>query len=484
VLAPAAMCDIVVTYSPVAVGAHAAELRIISNAVPSPLAIPLTGNALPVPVPAMQLSSTRIVFDPTLVDTVSAPRTVTVTNAGTAPMQVSSIVTAGDFGYSGCGSPSTILPGESCELSITFKPLGGGALEGSIQIVSDAPGSPHSIALSGTGIAERTPAIKLRPAALNFATLPVGTEVEAAMRLTNVGNKALAISAISSVGAMFRQANDCPASLAPEAFCDIRVTYAPTSVGAHSGQVRIESNAAPGRHVAALSGAAVPVPPPFMDVDTSMDFGQQLTESVTRARLAISNTGGQPLVISQMRLVGSPDFGIEGSCSAIEPRSTCSVTVLFAPTVAGTSSGRIEILSNHPDGMVAVTLAGQGIARPRADIELSIEGLGFGNQVVGSLSDTRAIGVTNVGNAPLHFLGYDLPLDFSLDSRGCPAQLLPEESCELLVTFKPVVPGPRRGHLTISSDAIGGPRTVSLSGTGCRFFTMGAARNPQRLCAP
>lgn len=484
VLSPAATCNVVVTYAPTAVGAHSAALRITSNAVPSPLAIPLSGTALPVPVPAMQLSATSVVFDATFLNMVSSPIMVRVTNAGTGPMHISSIATSGDFGYSGCGFPSTILPGDFCLLSITFKPLSEGHLTGSIQIASDAPASPHAIALSGTVVVVLNPAISLAPAALDFGTLRIGSDEVSVMRLTNVGNMALTISAISSAGAMFSQTNNCPASLAAAAFCDIEVTYAPTSVGAHSGQVRIVSNATPSEHIAALSGTGIPVPPAFMVVDTFVDFGQQLTGSVTRAGLAISNTGGRPLVISQMQLFGAPEFGIEGNCAVIEPKENCSVMVLFAPTVAGALAGRIEIVSNHSGGMVTVDLVGLGIARPRADLELSIEGLGFGNQVVGSVSDTRPVGVTNVGNAPLQFLGFDLPLDFSVDSRQCPAQLLPEQSCELFVTFKPVVPGPRGGQLTINSNAIGGPHSVSLTGTGCRFFTMGAARNPARLCSP
>jgi hypothetical protein len=486
-LAVESSCTITVTYAPTEVGSHSGQLNVLSNTEANSLVLALsaTATSISLPVaPAMQLSSSRLAFNLTFLNMVSGPRTVTVTNAGTGPMQISSITTIGDFGYSGCGFPSIIAPGASCMLSITFRPLSGGPLEGSIRIVSDAPGSPHSIALSGTGALVLNPAVSLAPAALDFGTLRVGSDAVSVMRLTNVGNMALTISAISSAGSMFSQTNDCPASLAVAAFCDIEVTYAPTSAGAHSGQVRIVSNATPSEHIAALSGTGIPVPPAFMVVDRLMDFGQQLTESVTRAALAISNTGGKPLVISQMRLFGTPEFGIEGNCAVIEPKDTCSMIVLFAPTAEGVLGGRIEIVSNHFGGMVTVDLVGQGIARPRADLELLVEGLGFGNQVVGSVSDTRPVGVTNVGTLPLQFLGFDLPLDFNVDSRQCPVQLMPGQSCELLVTFKPIVPGPRAGHLSIISNAIGAPHSVSLTGTGCRFFSMRAARDPQRLCAP
>lgn len=487
-LPPGEGCDIWVAFAPSAVGPHSGEIRITSNAVPSLLVIPLSGSALPeptpTPTPAMQLSAGRITFGLTFVGTVSSPSIVTVTNAGTGPMHIASIESTGDFGYSGCGFPSTLMPGESCVFSITFRPLSEGLLEGAIRLLSDAPGSPHAILLSGAGALVLNPVISVTPAALDFGTLRVGSDETARMRLANVGNMALAISGITAAGAGFTQSNTCPASLAAGAFCDIAVTYAPTAVGTHSGQIRIDSNATPDRYVAALSGTAVPVPPPFMVVASTLDFGQQLTESVTRVTLEIKNSGGSPLIITRTQISGASVFGVDGSCGPIEPKGSCFLTMLFAPATAGVFAARLEIASNHSAGVVRVELLGQGIARPRADLQLAVEGLGFGNQVVGSVSDERSVGLTNVGTLPLQFLGFIVPLDFLIDSSGCPAQLQPQQSCEIRVSFKPVVPGPRGGQLTISSNAVGAPHSISLTGTGCRFFTMGAARNPQRLCAP
>lgn len=484
VLASGATCDIEVTYAPTAAGTHSAELRVTSNAVPSPLAIPLSGSAMAGTGPALALSGDRLEFGPGFVNLVSSPGRVTVTNAGTGPLHIASIASEGDFGYSGCGFPATLLPGESCALWVTFRPLAEGSAEGRIQVFSDAPGSPHRIDLSGTGILALSPQVELTPPAHDFGTLRVGDEDVAPMRLANVGNMPLAISAITTTGASFSQANSCPASLAPGAACDIEVTYAPSTSGAHSGQLRIDSNATPARHVAALSGTATPLPPPFLVVDRAVDFGQQLTRSTARATLEIRNSGGLPLVITGMQFFGAPVFGVEGRCPAIAPRGRCSLTVTFAPTGAGVFAGRMEIASNHARGVVVVELVGQGVRGPYPDLELSVAGLGFGNQVIGSLGDGRSVGLANVGSVPLQFLGFDASVDFLVDSSRCPAQLQPDESCEVRVTFKPVAPGPRAGELTIRSNAHGAPHAVSLTGTGCRFFTMRAARSGQALCGP
>jgi hypothetical protein len=484
VLAVGATCEIEATYAPTAAGSHAGELRIASNAAPGLLVMPLSGSALAETAPALVLSGDRLAFGQSFVNVVSSPRTITVTNAGTGPMHIASIASEGDFGYSGCGFPSTLLPGASCALSITFRPLSEGPAVGRMQVFSDAPGSPHSIELSGTGILILNPQIDLTPSAHDFGNLRVGEDDAVAMRLTSVGNMALTISAISTAGASFTQANSCPALLAPGAFCDIEVTYAPSATGAHSGQLRIDSNATPARHVAALSGTATPVPPAFMVVDRVLDFGQQLTKAVARAPLEIRNSGGLPLVITGMRFFGASVFGIEGDCGAIAPMGRCSLTVLFAPTAAGAFAGRMEIASNHSRGVVVVELAGQGIKGPYPDLELSVEGLGFGNQMIGSIGDERSVGLANAGTVPLQFQGFDASVDFLVDSSRCPAQLQPDQSCEVRVTFKPVAPGPRGGALTITSNAIGAPHSVSLTGTGCRFFTMRAARSGQRLCAP
>jgi hypothetical protein len=86
----------------------------------------------------------------------SAAKNVTLTNAGTAPLNIGTITVTGanasDFGSTGCAGAS-MPAGASCSISVTFTPGGVGARAAGLQISNNAPGSPHTVALTGNGVA-------------------------------------------------------------------------------------------------------------------------------------------------------------------------------------------------------------------------------------------------------------------------------------------------------------------------------------------
>src|SRR3989442_1664013 len=100
------------------------------------------------------------------VGTTSAGQNVTLTNNDAAPLNLTSITITGaqaaDFAFAagntcptGAGS---VAPGASCTISISFTPAATGARAATVTITDDAPGSPHSVLLAGTGI---VPAVHL-----------------------------------------------------------------------------------------------------------------------------------------------------------------------------------------------------------------------------------------------------------------------------------------------------------------------------------
>jgi hypothetical protein len=102
----------------------------------------------------VSLSSTSINFGNVPTGMTSNPQPVTLTNVGTAPLTISAIaVSAGNVGdfsqTNNCGVP--LPPNGSCTINVTFAPLTTGARSATLTITDNAPGSPHTIALSGTG---------------------------------------------------------------------------------------------------------------------------------------------------------------------------------------------------------------------------------------------------------------------------------------------------------------------------------------------
>ena len=88
-----------------------------------------------------------------------------MSNPGSAALSITSIAiigtNSGDFAQTNtCGS--SVAAGGSCTISVTFTPAAAGARSAAVSITDSATGSPHSIALSGTGLQAGAPSFYLR----------------------------------------------------------------------------------------------------------------------------------------------------------------------------------------------------------------------------------------------------------------------------------------------------------------------------------
>jgi sugar lactone lactonase YvrE len=106
--------------------------------------------------PFAALSPTALSFASQLMGKMSAAQTVTVTNTGLVPLSISNISIGGtnadDYAQtSSCGGP--LKPGENCAINVTFTPTEAGMRMATLAITDTGFGSPHSVALSGTGTA-------------------------------------------------------------------------------------------------------------------------------------------------------------------------------------------------------------------------------------------------------------------------------------------------------------------------------------------
>jgi hypothetical protein len=109
-----------------------------------------TASASSAGTPAIALTPSSVSFGAQPVQTTSAPRTVSVTNSGTAALTIGGILASGDFGQTN-NCPSSLSGGAGCSIVLTFTPTTAGARAGTLTITDNAAGSPHSVAISGTG---------------------------------------------------------------------------------------------------------------------------------------------------------------------------------------------------------------------------------------------------------------------------------------------------------------------------------------------
>ena len=107
------------------------------------------GGSTGPPAPALSASPSSLSFGSTAVGATSA-QTVTVSNPGSAAVSMSSVGVTGPFSETNnCGT--SLAAGASCTVSVTFAPTAAGSATGTLSVNSSAPGSPLTVALSGTG---------------------------------------------------------------------------------------------------------------------------------------------------------------------------------------------------------------------------------------------------------------------------------------------------------------------------------------------
>jgi hypothetical protein len=154
-LAPGASCAINVTFTPSQFGPRSAALTITDDTAGSPQSVSLSGVGLTA-VPNATLSVSSVTFATQLVGTTSPAMSVTLSNYGTAILNVVHIAVTGSFAETDNCVPS-LASGATCTISVTFTAGATGGTTGMLSISDDAPGSPQNVLLSGTGSTNTQP---------------------------------------------------------------------------------------------------------------------------------------------------------------------------------------------------------------------------------------------------------------------------------------------------------------------------------------
>ena len=92
----------------------------------------------------------------------------------------------------------------------------------------------------------------------------------------------------------------------------------------------------------------------------------------------------------------------------------------------------------------------------------------FGRRTIGT-TRTQAVKLTNNGPGVVTFGPFPVLATtgpFTAAMGTCGTTLAVGRSCNLSVSFTPTVVGPVTGTLKVTSNAVGSPLTVSLTGTG------------------
>jgi len=200
---------------------------------------------------SVTLSPTSLSFGNEAVNKTSAAKTVTLKNTGTITLTINNVAASAGFTISTNTCGVTLAAHKTCKVSVTFTPTQLGVVTGTLSLTDNASGSPQTVALSGTGIADAT----LAPASTTYAKQKVGTTSAAkTFTLTNDQSVALTNIAISTTGDFAVSATTCGTSLAGKGKCTVSVEFTPKATGTRTGQLSVSDSASGSPQTSNLKG--------------------------------------------------------------------------------------------------------------------------------------------------------------------------------------------------------------------------------------
>jgi hypothetical protein len=463
-LAGQSSCNVAVRWAPTVAGTlSSATVTVTDNAAGSPRAITLTGTSAAAPVAS--LSATTVPFASVIVGNPST-MAVQLHNTGNAVMALTSVVTTG-AGFSSttdCNTSTGLAIDATCTTNVTFAPTGDAGYAGTLTFTDSASGSPHAVALSGTGLA--SVASLTADSSASFGNVAVGQSATRAFTLSNLGHVAMTLASVAATGStdLAVTANNCGSTLAAAATCAISVRWTPLAVGALSGAALVVTDSADGSpHSLALSGSATGAPIATLST-SAVGFGPVTAGTTAALAVRLTNDGNISLHLSGDPAVSGAGFSAEHNCTTLAPGAYCTVNVTFTPTDDVGYSGNLQFADDASGSPQTVTLSGTGLA-PVTTLT-AVAGTSFGTTDVGDTSMLQFT-LANTGHAAANIsavtpAGSGVAID---SATTCGTTLAAANSCIIWAKWTPSAAGVlTSAYVRVTDNATGSPHSLSLSG--------------------
>ncbi len=326
----------------------------------SPIAAPLSGNALGFPSTIIgQKSTLNATLTANVAETVTA---ITATGAGFS------------VGTTTPALPATLAAGTTITVPVTFTPTGKPGLYSGTLSASTSVGIAN-FSMSGTA-QSASASINVDPPTFSFGGVAIGGgSASTNVTFSNTGAQSLTVNSVTSPAAPF-SVSGAPASgatIAPNASVTVTITFAPTTVGAFTDNLTLNTSAGPS--VVQLSGNGGQ-PPKLQISPMNTELGNVSVGATAVTTFTITNAGGVDLTITKSKPpasgVGFSAYTTLAEGTTIGAGKSVTETVLFQPKSTGVISDAWIINSNDPTGQLQqVNFAGTAVAAvPAANIPL------------------------------------------------------------------------------------------------------------------
>jgi len=360
-------CSVSVSFTPPLIGPETATLTVTATgAIGSPTTITLQGTGASDGVPSFNPNS-DVDFGSVLEGS-SNQQTVMLTNTGTGPLAISSVVMtqgAPDFTQTN-NCPASLAVNVSCNIVVTYNANVLGYDSGTLTLTDDSPTSPETVSIFGNGA---LPIAQLSSTSWNYGSWAVGsTSFLQNFFMTDNGGFPLTFSRIAitgpNAGDFQITANTCGASVAAYNNCGVTVVFVPSVYGPESASLTFTDNSnnlAGSMQAVTLTGTGVNV---AQLSAASLNFGNQVTNVASGPRTeTLTNYGSSALAITNIAATGP--FTQTNNCgSSLAAKASCKITINFTPPALGSQTGSLSVTYTGPNSPQTLTLGGTGISPP------------------------------------------------------------------------------------------------------------------------
>jgi len=445
-------------------------------------------------------------------DTIDHTFTITNTGALTARFMTDSGLLAAPFSYKGDVYPGTggtctaeLSASATCTIVLTFTATTPGLAIGAWGLGFVTGGAAGAVGLSLNGSSGTADITITNPTGYTYANTVSGNTTDRTFTLTNVGDyDATALQDLGELASPFNYATGaypgggtCGATLAPAASCTIIIRFTPVANLYGTMTDTLELSYFDGELTQSIEVPLTGLAQSAllqMTMGTTYDLGLVAKGTTTDYTMTIENIGNYsatsisitdnlaspPATTTPIRYKGNTYPGTGGNCgTTILAGASCTVVMQYVPPNSGGTA-----VANHSDTTNIRYVPGAGVTTVNLLLTVSGRaGLGTltfssgaaGTRVNGS-SYAMTITVTNGGSysstsiavdtlmaAPFTFTGGSYPGT----SGTCGSELSPGGSCQLRLTFNPVLVGVYAESLILgySTGLAASTATLSLTGT-------------------
>lgn len=281
--------------------------------------------------PQIAVTPSSLAFGAVNVNTTSPAQAITLTNTGTAPLNVTALATSSlRYVASPSGTLPPIAPGHSATVQVTFTPTAVQAYPAALTMTTNDPSHPTvTIPMTGSG---GQAAAAWTPASLDFGTVETGATVSLSLTITNSGSATLHVTGITASPPEFT-ASPAQLTVPPGGSQTIQVTFIPAAAKSYTGNLDFQTDD-PSHATVTVPMTGTGAVPTVTWTPTTIDFGTIPSRSTATQNLLITNNGTADLHVTNVQITypsGQSDgFTASPTSLIVPPGQTGPIAVTFS----------------------------------------------------------------------------------------------------------------------------------------------------------